>query len=196
MPKSILFDTVKKNTTASGYVVCETLYIHFFCVCQKVYFLNHYHAVGTGGGVLSVVSLHKVPARRETSVIRIYSYQDKNLQGTFYHPYYDREMAFSNLTRLLFLMDEAVEKAKPTPGVIPSLRFGDKPEAAEAGKRRKTIATFYVTVFYVDNATWQGKVVWAERKREIAFRSALELILLLDSALVQNDDSVELAFVQ
>lgn len=144
---------------------------------------------------MSIVSLHKEPARRETGVIRIYSYQDKNLQGTLYHPYYGREIMFSNLTRLLLLLDNAVENGNPKPGAAPSPRFGGVPDGADIRVRRKTMATFYVTVLYVSDATWQGKVMWAERKQEIAFRSALELVQLLDSALVQAD-SLELAFVQ
>ena len=44
-------------------------------------------------------------------------------------------------------------------------------------------ATFVVHVCYRQNASWQGTVTWLEQNREESFRSALELLLLMDSAL-------------
>lgn len=45
------------------------------------------------------------------------------------------------------------------------------------------LATFVVHVMYRQNATWQGNVLWAEADKSCNFRSALELIKLMDSAL-------------
>ena len=44
-------------------------------------------------------------------------------------------------------------------------------------------ATFVVQIQYRQNATWQGQVLWAEKDERKAFRSALELLKLIDSAL-------------
>lgn len=44
-------------------------------------------------------------------------------------------------------------------------------------------ATFIVHVQYRQNATWQGNVMWAETQQSSSFRSALELLKLIDSAL-------------
>lgn len=43
--------------------------------------------------------------------------------------------------------------------------------------------SFLVNICCCENATWQGYVVWAERNQKEYFKSALELILLLDGAL-------------
>lgn len=43
--------------------------------------------------------------------------------------------------------------------------------------------TFIVHVRYRQNATWQGDVIWAEKNERQGFRSALELLKLIDSAL-------------
>ena len=43
--------------------------------------------------------------------------------------------------------------------------------------------TFVVHIKYRQNATWQGQVMWAEKKQTCSFRSALELLKLIDSAL-------------
>lgn len=45
------------------------------------------------------------------------------------------------------------------------------------------MATFVVRVMYRQNATWQGSVLWAEEEKTCNFRSALELIRMMDDAL-------------
>ncbi|MCR5669491.1 MAG: hypothetical protein K6G10_00650 [Butyrivibrio sp.] len=49
--------------------------------------------------------------------------------------------------------------------------------------KRKDKGTFIVKVEYCQHGSWQGKVVWAEENRSIRFRSALELIKIMDSAM-------------
>ena len=44
------------------------------------------------------------------------------------------------------------------------------------------MATFVVHVTHRQNATWQGTVVWAEKDQKANFRSAMELLRLMDSA--------------
>ena len=50
-------------------------------------------------------------------------------------------------------------------------------------EHRGQCATFYVYVQYRQNASWQGTLVWKEKEREVEFRSALEMIMLVDNAL-------------
>ena len=45
--------------------------------------------------------------------------------------------------------------------------------------------TFLVHVASCQNATWQGQIVWAEKNQTSSFRSALEMIKLMDSAVEQ-----------
>lgn len=47
-------------------------------------------------------------------------------------------------------------------------------------------ATFVVQVQYRQNSTWQGQVVWSEKNQSKPFRSSLELIRLMDSAMENN----------
>lgn len=46
---------------------------------------------------------------------------------------------------------------------------------------------FVIQILDTQNATWQGTVTWMEEDRQESFRSALELIKLLDSALEENE---------
>lgn len=42
-------------------------------------------------------------------------------------------------------------------------------------------ATFGIKIMFRQNASWQGTLVWIEKNREESFRSALELMMLIDS---------------
>ena len=46
--------------------------------------------------------------------------------------------------------------------------------------------TFIVKGEYCQNETWQGQVIWAEENRSVRFRSALELMKLMDEAMVSG----------
>ena len=60
---------------------------------------------------------------------------------------------------------------------------------ADMMEHKGELATFVVHVQYRQNATWQGKIIWTEKKKECAFRSALEMIKLMDEAI--SDKSQE-----
>ena len=44
-------------------------------------------------------------------------------------------------------------------------------------------ASFVIQIKYLQNATWQGSIQWLEGKKTQNFRSALEMIKLMDHAL-------------
>jgi len=50
-------------------------------------------------------------------------------------------------------------------------------------------ATFELKILFRQHTSWQGTVVWREKKTEHSFRSVLELVLLLDSALRELEES-------
>ena len=50
----------------------------------------------------------------------------------------------------------------------------------------KTKNTFIVKLDNCQRETWQGEVVWADENRTERFRSALELIKLMDEAMTKS----------
>lgn len=48
-------------------------------------------------------------------------------------------------------------------------------------------STFIVSVISQDNATWQGTVTWVETNETQPFRSALELMKLIDGVLEKEE---------
>ena len=47
-------------------------------------------------------------------------------------------------------------------------------------------ATFRVRIMFRQNASWQGTVCWTEKNYEENFRSALELLMLIDSSFTEQ----------
>lgn len=121
-------------------------------------------------------SLRVLPESVGRNLLQIYHYDDKNLQGTIYNYHYQQEAEFDNLTTLLLLLDDSLH------GV-----FGGTAKVVDQlnNSMHHVMATFYVQILFQQNETWQGKLSWAQGKQEQYFRSALELVKLIDSALPQ-----------
>ena len=51
----------------------------------------------------------------------------------------------------------------------------------------KKKATFVVEIMYQQNTTWQGLVTWIDKGKKQFFRSTLELMRLIESALMPQD---------
>jgi len=133
-----------------------------------------------------------VPYEMKRSLIRVYSYRNKEIRGTLQNPYFEEEPYFDNLTQLLIRMEGLLD-ALDFPQRSMEGRAFDRPEqrvaagaprpAPEALGEQKPLATFQLSVLFRQNASWQGSLTWLERAEEPRFRSVLELVGLLDSAL-------------
>lgn len=67
------------------------------------------------------------------------------------------------------------------PNIMPE-KVEPKMTREELAEKKGKMATFVVHVMYRQHSTWQGSVTWAETGEKANFRSALELIKLMDSA--------------
>lgn len=52
--------------------------------------------------------------------------------------------------------------------------------------RTGKLATFCVIIQFRQNATWQGSVKWMEEQRQVCFRSALELVKLIQNVMPEK----------
>ena len=52
--------------------------------------------------------------------------------------------------------------------------------------KKQKIQELFNKIMDQQNGTWQGSVTWVEEQREQHFRSALELLKLIDGALDNN----------
>jgi len=67
----------------------------------------------------------------------------------------------------------------------------DDKEISAKRERGSTKCTFEIEVKFVQNATWQGQIYWAEKNLKQNFRSVLEMIKLMDGALEEVAEEVE-----
>ena len=58
------------------------------------------------------------------------------------------------------------------------------------GKENNT-GTFIIKIMNQQNSTWQGSLTWVEEQKTEYFRSALELIKMMDEAVGTNSVSEE-----
>ena len=52
-----------------------------------------------------------------------------------------------------------------------------------------TKGTFEISVKFMQNSTWQGQIHWIEKNQKQNFRSALEMLKLMDEALTETEDA-------
>ena len=134
-----------------------------------------------------------VSESRKTTVC-IDDYNDGILKGRFYHTS-QGVSSFQSLSQFLLKMETLLEEMQEPQSYTSKRTFssmlhsdvdGDIPARFRKGEK----ATFELQVLFRQHSSWQGIVIWKERKTEQSFRSVLELIFLLDSALRDLEGSV------
>lgn len=53
------------------------------------------------------------------------------------------------------------------------------------------LGTFIIRVQQRQNSTWQGRLTWVDEDKTMRFRSALEMIKLIESAIAEEDPAYE-----
>lgn len=146
---------------------------------------------------MKYVSARFVPCSRSTYVIAVTGYEDKNISGTLYCPALNLTLPFSNLMQLLFRMESLMDRLNAPQRSMRQRTFQAAPREPDPDPLPSAddctpLASFSVNVLFRQNASWQGNLVWTDAKLESSFRSALELVGLLDEALtlVQLGQSV------
>lgn len=116
-------------------------------------------------------------------LICVDSYDNSILQGRV-HSLPDQQMAFCSLSQLLIQMEHRLEHSCQRKE--PYHRFCAEPYfpgAAAPTWQKGKLATFRLRILFQQHTSWQGTLQWLEGAQEESFRSVLELVILLDSAL-------------
>ena len=121
--------------------------------------------------------------------------------GYLYNKYNLEPLAFQNVFDLMTLMEQTMDYCQYPQSTTRQRAFGNtgvqnrekkKVEpmvnADEIMEKSGELATFVIHVKYRQNSTWQGDIFWAEKQEKVNFRSALEMLKLIDSALDQTED--------
>lgn len=127
-----------------------------------------------------------------TTIVCVDSYENGVLQGRFYNPAMNGGAGFTSLIHLLRQMEDMLDMMRLPQSFSEPRSFGKFGASAVepqeiTGEQVGKVATFAVRILFRQNASWQGSITWLERKQEESFRSVLELVLLMDSALRTED---------
>lgn len=127
-----------------------------------------------------------------STIVCIDSYENGVLSGRFFNPYLDTGQTFDSLTQFLSRMEQALDTMNFPQAYTATRTFTAPPKSCincpGTELRKGQAATFVVKVLFRQNASWQGSVLWQEGGKEQSFRSVLELIFLMDSALNSLDE--------
>jgi hypothetical protein len=129
-------------------------------------------------------------------------YNEGEMQGRLYHAYREEPLTFHNVIELLKLLGYLFDsydfpqvsmkprsfkvQEEPDKNLFTEEVVISKPSQISMDMIRGKQATFWVKVLFRQHATWQGSIKWVEEGNEINFRSALELIMLLDSCFCET----------
>jgi len=118
-----------------------------------------------------------------------------SLRGELYHSYSQEPSSFESLHQMLRLMEDLYDSLQfPFPGT--NERSFSKEKKTQGRKQERIrimsdeqllskhgdIGTFIVRVQHRQNSSWQGRLTWMEEDKTINFRSAWEMIKLIESA--------------
>ena len=127
------------------------------------------------------------PNPSRVNLVCVDSYDEGVLKGRFYNAEGEGE-SFSSLSQFLLKMEELLDRMQMPQSYTEPRTFSAflQPESETQpppSVRRGARATFELRVIFRQHTSWQGTILWKERKLEYSFRSVLELIFLIDSAL-------------
>ncbi len=129
-------------------------------------------------------------AEYRTTIVCIDSYVNGIPVGRFYNPYQADGRTFQSTSQFLLEMELALDAMDFPKSFTATRNFAPPPRNAAGPPvplpHRGHLATFAVKVLFRQNASWQGTVTWQEGLQEQSFRSVLELLLLMDSALQEQ----------
>ena len=122
-----------------------------------------------------------------TTLVCVDDFSDRVPKGRFYNTSAEQGKSFRGMMEFLLEMENTLESVEFPRAFTVTRSFGDfrntetGPPGAES--RNGKYATFALRILFRQNSSWQGSLLWLEGKKEQSFRSVLELVLLMNSAL-------------
>jgi hypothetical protein len=126
--------------------------------------------------------------------ICIDEYQLDNVEGRIYTPI-ELSYEFKDTIGMLLQLDMILDRLEIPKATSEERSFFRKElkkkehqvMTDDTRNKNGSKGTFVVQIQYRQNATWQGLVTWAEKDRTLPFRSDLELLKIIDSALDEKE---------
>ncbi len=147
-----------------------------------------------------------------TSIIKIYEYENRELCGTLENSCLPQKIYFRSSMQMIFMLEELYDELNFPQATTETRSFvsiqtnylltkqkvqqlRDQAAAARAQEKQAVLeqtgmeegiplATFILSLQYRANSSWQGNISWKKMNYTVQFRSLLELLHLLDEALL------------
>ena len=163
-----------------------------------------------------ILAAANLPENGRTFMLRVQKQPDGQMRGQIHNLYLEQHQSFSGLADAILQIDAMMDALGNPQAFTEHRRFGssafkkkmnDSEPQKEAYKQwlqeERTMVqqywkeqslqpssydgqTFYIHVRFRQHSSWQGEVAWKQGKQKIPFRSVLELLHLLQSALEAN----------
>ena len=142
---------------------------------------------------MSICPAKFIPREMKTTIIKVYSYKNKNIQGIISNPFFEQDMVFENMMQLITMVERISDSLVYPQKAMQLRQFSGNNQndlkemftfqTSADFSNMKPIATFELEIIFRQNASWQGNIVYAEQNLTSSFRSVLELLTLMDSVL-------------
>jgi hypothetical protein len=121
-------------------------------------------------------------------MVCIDSYEGRVPKGRIYNQYMDGEISFASMMDFILAMEDMLEKMNYPQAYEEKRTFQRTKDSGYNVKEcpiteKGKLATFELKIFFRQNASWQGTLGWLDEGHEESFRSVLEMMFLMDSAL-------------
>lgn len=128
------------------------------------------------------------------TLVCVDSYENGVMKGRFFDAWQETEV-FDSLAQFLIRMEQLLDHRQEPQSYTQARTFASfllprETEGSPSRLRRGNLATFELQILFRQHASWQGNLIWRETGMEQSFRSVLELVILMDSALRSTERSV------
>lgn len=131
------------------------------------------------------------------------------ISGRLYHAYKEGAVSFFGMENAFPIMESFFNRIRcPFPDTETHSFFykkiGRDEDRSQQGKRMMRVmkddellkehgdrGTFIIRVQYRQHSSWQGVVTWSEKHKTVPFRSALELMKMIDEALGSEEPDLD-----
>ena len=118
-----------------------------------------------------------IPCQSREAIVTVRSYQNGIIEGYLQHPRLEKREHIESLSQLILFLDSLINlencQDKPLPLIYP-----------QKGKA-EDLMIFSIQILFSEHYTWQGRLIWQNENQEYVFRSALELLQLMDEILAK-----------
>lgn len=116
-----------------------------------------------------------LPCQSREALITVLSYRNGIMDGYLQHPRLDGKEKIDSLSQMILLLNSLLDLENCLEHPLPLVQ----PEC----KEMESIAMFCIQILFREHYTWQGRLIWQNRRLEYVFHSAIELIQLVDEIL-------------